>query len=89
MASIIPGPNPPRAPGPPDLATNADAACIEKLPEIYRFNANYEKNSDYCAKAVAAICVNPLSPGTLDYNWRRDGGDFFSKGKIVVFGALK
>ncbi|MFA6449247.1 MAG: GEGP motif-containing diheme protein [bacterium] len=76
-------------PGSPDISSKATGSCVEKTPEIYRYNKSYEKNSDYCVKAVVAIRVNPMPAGTMDINWSHYAEKADSGNKIVVFGALK
>ncbi len=75
-------------PGAPDNSSKATEACIAKVPEKYRFNLNFEKNSDYCVKAVVAIRVNPLPPGTMDIHWPQDAMKAIENKHIVIFGAL-
>jgi len=76
-------------PGPPDNSSKATEVCVGKTPETYRYSRNYEKNSDYCVKAVVAVRVNPLPAGTMDINWSYYAKQDDSTNKIVVFGALK
>jgi hypothetical protein len=76
-------------PGMPDNSSRATEECVAKVPEKYRFNPDFEKNSDYCVKAVIAIRVNPLPPGTMDIHWPQFGKKAVEEKSIVVFGALK
>ncbi len=76
-------------PGIPDLSSRATAACVEKLPAKFHYNRDYEKNSDYCAKAVVAIRVNPLPAGTMDIDWPRLAAKAIAEKSVVIFGALK
>jgi hypothetical protein len=76
-------------PGPPDNSSKAAEACIAKVPEKYRFSQDFEKNADYCVKAVVAIRVNPLPPGTMDIHWPEYAKKAIEGNAIVVFGALK
>ncbi len=75
-------------PGPPDNSSKASEACTLITPEIHRYNRNYEKNSDYCVKAVVAVRVNPLPPGTMDIDWSHFLKQTESGGGIVIFGAI-
>ncbi len=75
-------------PGPPDVSSKATEECSQKAPEKYRFSRSYEKNSDYCVKAVVAIRVNPLPNGTMDVNWSQYAIQPDSGNKIVIFGAI-
>jgi len=75
-------------PGAPDSSSRATEACNAKIPEKYRYNRDYEKNSDYCVKAVIAIRVNPLPPGTMDIHWPQYARKAIEGKNIVVFGAL-
>lgn len=76
-------------PGIPDMSSRAADACIQKVPEQYRFNRNYEKNSDYCVKAVVAIRVNPVPPGTMDIQWPQYAKKAIDDKNIVIFGAVE
>jgi hypothetical protein len=75
-------------PGAPDNSSNATEACIAKVPAQYRFNLGFEKNSDYCVKAVVAIRVNPLPAGTMDIHWPQYARKAIDEKNIVIFGAL-
>jgi hypothetical protein len=75
-------------PGIPDLSSRATAACVEKLPSKFHYNRNYEKNSDYCVKAVIAIRVNPMPSGTMDIDWPRHAAKAIEEKSVVIFGAL-
>ncbi|MBN2321404.1 MAG: hypothetical protein JXR49_20160, partial [Acidobacteria bacterium] len=76
-------------PGIPDLSIRATNACVEKLPAKFHYNRNYEKNSDYCAKAVVAIRVNPMPAGTMDIDWPLLTVKAIEEKSIVIFGALE
>ena len=76
-------------PGIPDISSRATDACIQKVPEQYRFNRDYEKNSDYCVKAVVAIRVNPMPPGMMDIHWPQYAKKAIDEKSIVIFGAVK
>jgi hypothetical protein len=76
-------------PGVPDMSSKATEACIQKVPENYRYHRDYEKNSDYCVKAVVAIRVNPLPSGAIDIDWPQLAGKAINGKSIVIFGALK
>jgi hypothetical protein len=76
-------------PGMPDNSSKATEACIAKVPEKYRFNRDFEKNSDYCVKAAVAIRVNPLPAGTMDIHWPQYAKKAIDEKSIVIFGALK
>jgi hypothetical protein len=78
-----------KSPGIPDLSSRADPACQEQVPARFHYNRDYEKNSDYCVKAVVAIRVNPLPAGTLDVNWSQDAAKVIWSESVIVFGALK
>ena len=52
-------------------------------------NPDFEKNSDYCVKAVVAIRVNPLPPGTMDIHWPEYAMKAIEGNSVVIFGALK
>jgi hypothetical protein len=56
---------------------------------MHRYNTDYEKNSDYCVKAVLAIRVNPLPAGTIDPNWRKDAAELIANRQIVIFGNIR
>jgi hypothetical protein len=76
-------------PGLPDISSKATEACNQKVPEKYRFNRNYEKNSDYCVKAVVAIRVNPLPKGVMDIDWPQYAKKVIDEKSVVIFGNLK
>ena len=76
-------------PGIPDMSSRATDACIQKVPEQYRFNRDYEKNSDYCVKAVVAIRVNPVPPGMMDIHWPQYAQKAIDDKSIVIFGAIE
>jgi hypothetical protein len=76
-------------PGIPDLSSKATDACVEKMPAKFHYNRNYEKNSDYCVKAVEAIRVNPMPAGTMDIDWPRQAAGANDQKSIVIFGALE
>jgi hypothetical protein len=76
-------------PGIPDLSSRATADCVEKMPAKFHYNRDYEKNSDYCAKAVVAIRVNPMPAGTMDIDWPRHNVRAIEEKSVVIFGALK
>jgi hypothetical protein len=78
-----------KSPGIPDLSIRAEAACVEKLPGIFHYNKDYEKNSDYCVKAAVAIRVNPMPAGTMDIDWPQQAARAIAEKNIVIFGALK
>jgi hypothetical protein len=76
-------------PGVPDISVNATEECAQKVPEIYRYNRDYEKNADYCVKAVVAIRVNPLPPGEIDIDWPQYTKKAIEEKSVVIFGALR
>ena len=76
-------------PGIPDLSSRATTACVEKMPAKFHYNKDYEKNSDYCAKAVIAIRVNPMPADTIEIDWPQYAAKASEKKNIVIFGALK
>ena len=76
-------------PGVPDISSRATEACIQKIPEKYRFHRDYEKNSDYCVKAVVAIRVNPLPQGVMDIDWPQYAKKVSDEKSVVIFGNLK
>jgi len=76
------------SPGVPDLSANAAEACVQKVPEIHRYHREYEKNADYCAKAVVALRVNPLPPGVVDIDWPKYAKQAVESKSVVVFGAI-
>ncbi|MDR0311387.1 MAG: hypothetical protein LBJ21_07365 [Acidobacteriota bacterium] len=76
-------------PGFPDISVNATEECVQKIPERYRYNRYYEKNADYCVKAVVAIRVNPLPPGETDIDWPQYAKKAIEGKSVVVFGALR
>lgn len=78
-----------KSPGVPDLSSRADSACMEQVPERHHYHREYEKNSDYCVKAVVAIRVNPLPAGTMDIHWPQHAAAALRDESIIVFGALK
>jgi hypothetical protein len=78
-----------RSPGPPDMSSRADAACLDVVPQVYYYKKNeYEKNSDYCVKAVVALRVNPLPAGARAPHWQPGAMKNISEQSIIVFGAL-
>lgn len=77
-----------RKPGIPDISSRASDACVQKVPEKFHFNRDYEKNSDYCVKAVIAIRINPMPAGTMDIDWPKHAEKAIAESSIVVFGAL-
>jgi hypothetical protein len=78
-----------KSPGIPDLSSRADPACLEQVPQRHHYHRDYEKNSDYCVKAVLAIRVNPLPAGTMDIHWPQHAAAALRDESIIVFGALK
>ena len=78
-----------KSPGIPDISSRATDACVQKVSEQYRFNRDYEKNSDYCVKAVVAIRVNPVPPGMMDIHWPQYAQKAIDDKSIVIFGAIK
>ncbi len=78
-----------RNPGMPDISSKATEECVAKVPAKFHFNREFEKNSDYCVKAVIAIRVNPLPPGTIDIDWPQFGKKAIDDKNVVIFGALK
>lgn len=78
-----------KSPGIPDLSSRADPACLAQVPPPHHYHRDYEKNSDYCVKAVVAIRVNPLPPGTMDVHWPRHAVVAIEGESIIVFGALQ
>jgi len=77
-----------RNPGIPDIAVNAAEECVRKVPEIHRYNRDYEKNGDYSVMAVVAIRVNPLPPGEIDINWPQYTKNAIDEKSLVIFGAI-
>jgi hypothetical protein len=75
-------------PGIPDISSQSTDTCKAMVPEKFHYNRDYEKNADYCVKAVTAIRVNPLPPGTLDIHWPHYAGNAIAEKNIVIFGAL-
>ena len=75
-------------PGVPDISLNASNECVQKVPEKHRYNRDYEKNADYCVKAVAAIRVNPLPPGEMDIHWPQFAQKALEEKSVVIFGAI-
>lgn len=78
-----------KSPGIPDLSSRADPACLAEVPERHHYHREYEKNSDYCVKAVVAIRVHPLPAGTMDIHWPQHAAAALREESIMVFGALK
>ena len=76
-------------PGVPDISSRATEECAQKVPEKHRFNWDYEKNADYCVKAVVAIRVNPLPPGEIDIDWPQYAKKAIDEKSVVIFGALR
>ena len=74
-------------PGIPDISSKATAECVAKMPAKYHFNRDYEKNSDYCAKAVVVLRVHPLPAGTMDVDWPRQAARAIAEKGVVIFGA--
>lgn len=78
-----------KRPGPPDLSSRADPACLAVVPPVYYYHKNeYEKNSDYCVKAVVALRVNPLPAGARAPHWQPGAMKHIRDRSIIVFGAL-
>ncbi|MBN2337605.1 MAG: hypothetical protein JXP48_03610 [Acidobacteria bacterium] len=77
-----------RNPGIPDISSRATEACAARVPERHRYNRDYEKNSDYCVKAVVALRVRPLPEGTIDLDWPRYAAAAVAEKSVVVFGAV-
>ena len=75
--------------GIPDLPIRASEACAQKVPEIHRYNRDYEKNGDYNVMAVVAIRVNPLPPGEIDIHWPRYAEKAIEEKSVVVFGRIR
>ncbi|MDI9613940.1 MAG: hypothetical protein QM330_12985 [Acidobacteriota bacterium] len=75
-------------PGIPDISSRATEACVARVPERHRFNRDYEKNSDYCVKAVVALRVHPLPEGTVDLDWTRHAAAAVAGRSVVIFGAV-
>ncbi len=76
-------------PGIPDISSRATDECVQKVPKQFHFNRDYEKNSDYCVKAVVAIRVNPMPPGMMDIHWPQYSQKAIAEKSIVVFGGIK
>ena len=76
-------------PGFPDLPLRATEECVRKIPEVYRYNRDYEKNGDYNVMAVVAIRVNPLPSGEIDIHWPQYSKKAIDEKSVVVFGALR
>ncbi len=76
-------------PGIPDISSRATDACIQKVPKQFHFNRDYEKNSDYCVKAVVAIRVNPMPPGMMEIHWPQYAKKAIDEKSIVIFGGIK
>jgi hypothetical protein len=76
-------------PGVPDMSSNMAEECVQKVPEIYRYHREYEKNADYCVKAAVAIRVNPLPPGEIDIDWPQYAKKAIEEKSVVIFGALR
>jgi hypothetical protein len=76
-------------PGIPDISSRATDACIQKVPNQYHFNRDYEKNSDYCVKAVVAIRVNPMPTGMMDIHWPQHAKKSIEEKSILIFGGIK
>ena len=76
------------SPGIPDISINATQACIQKVDEKYRYHRDYEKNADYCVKAVVAIRVNPMPEDVMDINWQKYTKQAIAEKSVVIFGAL-
>lgn len=75
-------------PGIPDISSQATAACIAAVPEKFHYSRDYEKNSDYCVKAVVALRVHPMPPGTMDIHWPQFAEKAVAGNSIVIFGAI-
>ena len=76
-------------PGVPDIGSTATQECVQKTPEKYRYNRDYEKNADYCVKAVVAIRVNPIPHGEIDIDWQQYAKKSIDEKSVVIFGALR
>jgi hypothetical protein len=75
-------------PGVPDISSRETEECVQKIPEKYRYHRDYEKNADYCVKAVVAIRVNPLPPGEIETDWPQYAKKAIEEKSLVIFGAL-
>jgi hypothetical protein len=78
-----------KRPGIPDMSIRASEACQNVVAERFHYHRDYEKNSDYCVKAVVAIRVNPLPAGTVDVHWQQYAAPAVRDESIIVFGALE
>jgi hypothetical protein len=78
-----------KRPGIPDLSIRAQEACQKVVAERFHYHRDYEKNSDYCVKAVVAIRVNPLPADTVDVHWPQHAAPAIRDESIIVFGALE
>jgi len=76
-------------PGVPDMSSDATEQCVQKVPEKYRYNRDYEKNAGSCVGAVVAIRVNPLPPGEIDIHWPEYAKKAIEEKSVVVFGAIR
>jgi hypothetical protein len=76
-------------PGPPDLSSKAPESCNDVVPRVYQYHRDgYEKNSDYCVKAVVALRVNPMPKGMRAPHWQPDAMKHISGRSLIVYGAL-
>ncbi|MDI6871411.1 MAG: hypothetical protein QME79_08660 [Bacillota bacterium] len=76
---------PQAVPGPPDRPSTAP----DKDSQPYPFDEQADHNAGRSVRTVVAIRVNPLPPGTGDFDWREGGWNLADSGRIVVYGALR
>ncbi len=73
----------------PDLPQYAEKSCQDKAAPEHRFNADYDHNGGRSSFSIIAIRVNPLPPGTRDFEWEKVRDQFVAEEKLAIFGALR
>jgi hypothetical protein len=71
--------------GPPDRPSTAP----DRNSPPYPFDEKADHNAGRSVRSVVAIRVNPLPPGTKDFNWHEGGWSLVDSGELVLYGALR
>jgi hypothetical protein len=69
--------------GPPDRPSTAS-----QVGDGWDYDSNKDHNWGFAVRSVAAIRVEPLPPGTADFNWWEGGWNLVDKARVVIYGAI-
>jgi hypothetical protein len=74
---------PQKVAGGPDRPSTATS-----VGDGWDYNSNKDHNAGSSVRSVTSIRVEPLPPGTTDFNWTEGGWNLVDQTKLVIYGAI-